>query len=211
MVGEPPANSFLLLYHLGFPARCERLGGCQPARPGCYGRRGHRGPQRRGPGCLLMAIFQGDLYVGGCREHSGPFLVWHEAFSWTLDQLAARPEADKAPPSHDHLLTLVRDLTRRLAPGRRRNRFWALPRAWLQRLRRAGLRLSGSSGKMGCLARSPKDYCADLNKEEDANSGFTFNLFYQDSLLTKHFQCQTVLQTLRRKCLGSDTVSKIIP
>ncbi len=48
----------------------------------------------------------GDLYVGGCREHSGPFLVWHEAFSWTLDQLAARPEADKAPPSHDHLLTL---------------------------------------------------------------------------------------------------------
>ncbi len=45
MVGEPPANSFLLLYHLGFPARCERLGGCQPARPGCYGRRGHRGPQ----------------------------------------------------------------------------------------------------------------------------------------------------------------------
>lgn len=91
-----------------------------------------------------MAIFQGDLYVGGCREHSGPFLVWHEAFSWTLDQLAARPEADKAPPSHDHLLTLVRDLTRRLAPGRRRNRFWALPRAWLQRLRRAGLRLSGS-------------------------------------------------------------------
>ena len=68
-----------------------------------------------------------------------------------------------------------------------------------------------TSGKMGCLARSPKDYCADLNKEEDANSGFTFNLFYQDSLLTKHFQCQTVLQTLRRKCLGSDTVSKIIP
>ncbi len=51
---------------------------------------------------------------------------------------------DARPPSHDHLLTLVRDLTRRLAPGRRRNRFWALPRAWLQRLRRAGLRLSGS-------------------------------------------------------------------
>ncbi len=109
-------------------------------------RRHIRVKARRGPACLLMAIFQGDLYVGGCRdyvggcrEHSGPFLVWHEAFSWTLDQLAARPEADKAPPSHDHLLTLVRDLTRRLAPGRRRNRFWALPRAWLQRLRRAGL------------------------------------------------------------------------
>lgn len=80
-------------------------------------RRHIRVKARRGPGCLLMAIFQGDLYVGGCREHSGPFLVWHEAFSWTLDQLAARPEADKAPPSHDHLLTLVRDLTRRLAPG----------------------------------------------------------------------------------------------
>ncbi len=107
-------------------------------------RRHIRVKARRGPGCLLMAIFQGDLYVGGCREHSGPFLVWHEAFSWTLDQLAARPEADKAPPSHDRLLTLVRDLTRRLAPGRRRNRFWALPRAWLQRLRRAGLRLPGS-------------------------------------------------------------------
>ncbi len=63
-------------------------------------RRHIRVKARRGPGCLLMAIFQGDLYVGGCREHSGPFLVWHEAFSWTLDQLAARPEADKAPPSH---------------------------------------------------------------------------------------------------------------
>lgn len=45
MVGEPPANSFLLLYLLGFPARRERLGGGQPARPGCDGRRGHRGPQ----------------------------------------------------------------------------------------------------------------------------------------------------------------------
>ncbi len=75
-------------------------------------RRHIRVKARRGPACLLMAIFQGDLYVGGCREHSGPFLVWHEAFSWTLDQLAARPEADKAPPSHDHLLTLVRDPTR---------------------------------------------------------------------------------------------------
>ncbi|AAK95447.1 BBLF3 [Macacine gammaherpesvirus 4] len=100
----------------------------------------------RGPGCLLMAIFQGDLYVGGRGENSGPFLVWHEAFAWALDRLAAtKPESGGAPPSQESLLTLVRGLTQRLAPGRRRNRFWALPRAWLQRLRRSGrLRLSGS-------------------------------------------------------------------
>ncbi len=61
-------------------------------------RRHIRVKARRGPACLLMAIFQGDLYVGGCREHSGPFLVWHEAFSWTLDQLAARPEWQPPPP-----------------------------------------------------------------------------------------------------------------
>lgn len=91
-----------------------------------------------------MAIFQGDLYVGGCGNNSGPFLVWHEAFSWALDRLAARPEAAGTPPSRDSLLALVRGLTQRLAPGRRRNRFWALPRSWLRRVRRGGLRLSGS-------------------------------------------------------------------
>ncbi|AAK38241.1 ORF33 [callitrichine gammaherpesvirus 3] len=66
-----------------------------------------------------------------------------------------------------------------------------------------------TSTKMGRHTTSAKEYCSNMNKE-DTESECTFNLFHQDSILTKHFQCQEVLKTLRSKCLYSKPVFTII-
>lgn len=94
MVGEPPANSFLLLYLLGFPARRERLGGCQPARPGCDGRRGHRGPQTHSGEGSTRARVPTDGHLSG-----GSLRGWMQGALGALFGLARSLLLDPGPTS----------------------------------------------------------------------------------------------------------------